>query len=256
MASSPYLHPDRKPPQFKPLSAMSHMRKLIADKEDTEQVFHIIEALSGKSLLKDLEKFASTEKGQTRMAERRHLPPILDGMRAELKQYPLGTVGRTYADFMEREGLSAQGLVDESEKFFSRREKYDDTLEWYGQRLRDTHDMFHILSGYGRDALGEDALLSFSWSQNGGFGLRFISYMGSREIQKEAPHGVNIGKVVQEARLNGAAASRIVEEDILALLDQPIDEVRARMGIAKPVLYKQALQAFQDAGIEPELVAA
>ena len=65
MKPSPFVHPDREKPRFKPFKAMKHMRALIADKEDTEQVFHIIEALSGDSLLKDLELFAETEKRQS-----------------------------------------------------------------------------------------------------------------------------------------------------------------------------------------------
>src|SRR3546814_8993300 len=62
---------------------------------------------------------------------------------------------------MEREGLTAQGLVDESLKFRRGKPSHDDMLELYGNRLRDTHDLFHIPTGYGRDALGEQCVLAF-----------------------------------------------------------------------------------------------
>ena len=256
MPKSPFIHPDREKPRFKPFKAMKHMRALIADKEDTEQVFHIIEALGGRALLKDLESFAETPKGKQRLAERRSLAPIFDEMRPDLRTYRLGTVGRTYADFMDREGLTAMGLVEESEKFRRHHAQFDDTINWYANRLRDTHDFFHVLSGYGRDALGEDALLAFSYSQNKGPGLMFISYMGARQIRKEAPKAARVMDVMREGKRNGAAAAKLAQQDFLSLLDRPIDEVRGELNIAEPVLYKQALQVFRDSGLQPEFVAA
>ena len=256
MQNSPFVHPDREKPRFKPFTAMKHMRALIADKEDTEQVFHIIEALGGGALLKDLETFAATPKGKARLAERRYLAPMFDEMRAELRNYPVGTLGRTYADFMDREALTAMGLVEESEKFRRKHPDFDDTIQWYANRLRDTHDMFHVLTGYGRDALGEDALLAFSYSQNKGPGLMFISYMGARQIRKEAPKEARIMDVMKEGKRNGAAAEKLAQQDFLALLDRSIDEVRKELNIAEPVLYKRALKIFQDAGLRPEFVAA
>src|SRR3546814_8645278 len=76
---------------------------------------------------------------------------------------------------MEREGLTAQGLVDESLKFRHGKPRHDDKMELYGDRLRDTHDLFHILTGYGRDALGEQCVLAFSYSQTPSWGTLFIA---------------------------------------------------------------------------------
>src|SRR3546814_7662377 len=43
MTTLPLSHPDRTDAGFRPLKALHHFRRLIADKEDTEQVFHIID---------------------------------------------------------------------------------------------------------------------------------------------------------------------------------------------------------------------
>ena len=190
------------------------------------------------------------------MAERRFLAPILDEMRPDLLKYPLGTLGRTYADFMEREGLTGMGLVEESLKFRRNTPQYDDTIQWYADRMRDTHDMFHVISGYGRDALGEDALLAFTYSQNKGRGVMFIAYMGAREIRKQAPKEAQIMEVMREGKRHGALAKKLVQQDFLSLLDQPIEEVRARLNIAEPVLYKRALKILADMDVPSELIAA
>lgn len=251
----PYIDPSRPKPRLRPLKAWKHMQNLIADKEDTKEVFYIIEALNGNSLRKGFDRFCSTENGLRLLKERRYLPDILDNHET-LLTYPENSVAQAYVRFMRREGLSAAGLVAESEAHESSIRVFDDDLHWFGNRLRDTHDLFHVLTGYGRDALGEDALLGYTHSQHGGFGVSFISFMGAREVAKYAPKGVSISAVVKEARRNGKAAQRIVDQDIPELLKEPIDEARARMNIAEPILYKAALKRFQEEGVDPQLVAA
>lgn len=250
-----YIDPSRPKPKRRPLKAWRHMQKLIADKEDTAQVFHIIEALNGGSNRKDFKRFLSSENGVKLLERRSYLPDLLDD-HAPLKALPKGTVGRTYVDFMEREGLTANGLVEESKIQRAHHEQFDDDLLWYVNRLRDTHDMYHVLTGYGRDALGEDALLGYTHSQHGGLGISFIAFMGNRQIAKEAPREARVKDVLAEGRRNGKQAKRIVEQDIESLLDQPIEEVRERLNIAEPVLYKRALQVFEHYNQDPQLVAA
>ncbi|MEM6652513.1 MAG: Coq4 family protein [Pseudomonadota bacterium] len=252
---TPFIDPSRPKPKRRPLKAWGHMQKLIADKEDTAQVFHIIEALNGDSTRKDLKRFARSPNAQKIMERRDYLPDILDD-HAPLKALPEGTVGRAYVAFMEREGLTANGLVRESMSQRAHHEEYNDDLYWYANRLRDTHDLYHVLTGYGRDALGEDALLGYTHSQHGGLGISFIAYMGARQIAKEAPREARVKAVLAEGRRNGKHAARIVEQDIVALLPEPIDEVRARLNIAEPILYKRALKVFKSYDRDPQLAAA
>src|SRR3546814_2443486 len=80
-------------------------------KEDTEQVFHIIDALRDKRFGRSVEQFFTTPEGKRVLAERPYLPALLDDHDA-LRRLPVGSVGRVYVDFMEREGLTAQGLVE------------------------------------------------------------------------------------------------------------------------------------------------
>ncbi|MBU1287378.1 MAG: ubiquinone biosynthesis protein COQ4 [Alphaproteobacteria bacterium] len=243
-----YVHPDRRPAKFRPLKAWNHMKRLIADKEDTEQVFHIIEALNGRSFEKNFHAFVESPKGQELLAKREFLPPVLDD-HEWIRKLPEGTVGRAYIEFMEREGLTAQGLVDESEKFRGAVRDFDDDMLWYGNRLRDTHDLFHVLSGYGRDALGEASLLAFTYSQTPGLGVIFISFMGTRQIMKSVPKSARVMDCFHEGKRNGAIASKIVQEDIVALMHEPLETARKRLRIEKPVAYLKALEICAHRGL-------
>jgi ubiquinone biosynthesis protein COQ4 len=242
-----YIHPGRRPLRVQPLKAWRHMQKLIANKEDTEQVFHIIEALNGRSFEKNFKAFMASPEGPKLLRERQYLPPILDD-HSWIEKLPEGTVGRAYVEFMRREGLSAQGLVEESEKFRSKAREFDDDYLWYANRLRDTHDLFHVLSGYNRDALGEASLLAFTYSQTPGPGVLFIAFMGCRTIAKHAPKEARIMDCFREGKRNGAKAEKIMRQDIVALMHEPLDAARARLGIEKPVSYHRALKVLMANG--------
>jgi ubiquinone biosynthesis protein COQ4 len=156
------------------------------------------------------------------------------------------SVGRAYIDFMKREGLSAAGLVAESEINREGGKRFDDDLTWFGERLRDTHDMYHVLSGYGRDGLGEAALLAFTHGQQPGRGVIFIAFMGFRQMRKTLPASLDLKAVWREARTNGRAAEKIVDQDILALVHEPLADARARLNIPPPLAYRAVLRAYEN----------
>ncbi len=253
--STPFIDPRRPRPRIRPVKAMRHMQNLLNDKEDTEQVFHIMDCLNGNNIERKLKAFVKTEEGAQCFERRRFLPEILDDHET-LKKLPDGTVGRAYVDFMEREGLTAAGLVEESEKWYDANQKFDDDLEFFGYRMRDTHDLLHVLTGYGRDQLGETSVLAFTHGTNGGFGNLFIAYIGARELAKLSDNPARIMASVKEGRRNGKNCLSLMQEDIVKLLAEPLDDARKRMNIPEPVAYKAALNMLNEIGYDGQLSAA
>lgn len=250
MQPTVFRDPARPEPRFRPFKAFSHFRKLLKDKEDTEQVFHIFECLPRKGFVPEARAFVESPKGQRLMASEPYLPTILDD-HDTLKQLPAGTVGRAYVDFMEREGLSAAGLVAESDKMRGGKPHYNDQLEWYGNRLRDTHDLLHVLTGYGRDALGEQCVLGFTYGQNRNLGNLFISYLGGLELQRKIKVGAPVLKAIRQGQRHGRAAANIVDESIVDLLAEPIEDARKRLNIGQPTQYRAAHNTYRARGIDP-----
>lgn len=252
MKPAVFSHPDRERPRFRPFKALGHFRRLIRDKEDTEQVFHIFESLPRKGFVPDARAFLESPRGQALMEKEPFLPAILDDHET-LKKLPAGTVGRAYVDFMTREGLSAAGLVEESEKMRIRRgrPRYGDQLEWYGERLRDTHDLLHILTGYGRDALGEQCVLGFTYGQNRNLGNFFIAYLGGLHLSRTVKAKAPVISAIREGQRNGTAANNLINESIVDLLAEPIDEARKRLNIGQPTQYRAAHAAYRARNIDP-----
>lgn len=249
MTNIPLYSARRETRGIRPLKAWRHFRKLIANKEDTEQVFHIMEALRDKRFGRSAEAFFKTAEGGRVLAERPYLPDLLDD-HDRLRRLPEGSVGRAYVDFMEREGLTAQGLVDEYSKFGAQ-QKFNDLAEIYGDRMRDTHDLFHVLTGYGRDALGEQCVLAFSYSQSPSWGTLFIAWAGAREIRKNASVSYPVYAAVREGQRNGKLAELIGHQNIEALLAEPLEAARQRLGIKPPTAYQHVHQMMRSNGINP-----
>ncbi len=249
-AAKQFSDPRRVPLKFRPLKALHHFRELIKDKENTEEVFHIFESLPNSDFVPSARAFTASPRGEAIRASEAYLPPILDD-HAALRRFPEGTVAHAYCDFMEREGLSSQGLVDEFEKFRGDRPRYDDLLDWYSNRNRDTHDLLHVLTGYGRDALGEQCVLAFTYSQNPSLANLFIAYAGGLNLRQQVKSAAPVFAAIREGQKLGKACPRVSEMAIRELLAMPLEDARAKFNITPPVKYAQAHAAFREAGIDP-----
>lgn len=247
----PLVAPERKVSGFRPIKVLHHFGKLVEDKEDTEQVFHIIEATKGRRTHRQAHDFIRSTEGQRFLREETDIPAMLDDHDRWADCGP-NTVAAQYIAFMKREGLTAAGLVAESHKWAPPENLPRDLTQWYFDRLRDTHDLFHVLSGYGRDALGETSLLAFSYQQNHNTGILFIAYAGARQIKKFSGTKAPIFAAIKEGRRLGKAAAKISHQDIAALMREDIDAARARLNIGQPEVYRQCLAILQNEGIASE----
>ena len=245
---APIMDPGRVRPRFRPLKALGHFRKLVANKEDTAQVFHIFDCLPRADFVEEVTSIVTSDNGRRLMASEPFLPTLLDD-HAPLLALPEGTVGRTYAEFMRAEGLSAIGLFEESRKMG--RPRFDDQMQWVIDRMRDTHDLLHILTGYGRDALGEQCVLAFTYGQQPSLGNLFIAWLGALEMKRTVKPKAPVMGAVAEAQRMGKAARRLIDEDIRALLAEPLDVARARMGIDLPATYTRAHTEWRGQGVDP-----
>jgi len=97
-------------PRLRPIAALRAVRNLMRNREDTQQVFLLIEALRGKTTLRQFARFRRTETGRAVLGENRRLLDRLSD-RASLAALPAGTLGRAYYDFMASESLSAEGSL-------------------------------------------------------------------------------------------------------------------------------------------------
>lgn len=245
-----FRHPERTEARRNIRAAVHHFRELLKDKEDTSHVFKIFEALPSSRFVPLARAFTLSREGQRVRESEPYLPAILDDHDA-LRLLPAGSVGQAYCDFMEREGLTAAGLVEEGARAWPDRPRYGDLIEWYAGRRRDTHDLLHVLTGYGRDALGEQCVLAFTYGQNGGFAHLFIAYLGALNVKKSVRSKAPVLRAVRQAHRMGAGAPRVAEMPIRQLLKMPLGEARTLIKVGEPSAYHRCHELWRERGINP-----
>jgi len=214
--------------------AWNALKVLVADPERTEQVFEITDALAGASFERLYRQFANHPDGQRLLTVRPSLLAALSDREA-LRALPEGTLGRAYAEFMEGGNLTADGLV-EADAMVARDESRieEPDRRYYGERVRDMHDLWHVLTGYGRDEAGEAANLAFTLAQipNKGIGLivAAAAVIGTQEWSLGWP------RYLYRAWRRGRRASMLSVAPYESLLERPLDEVRRALRIEPPAV--------------------
>ena len=225
--------------RIQPLVARRAMRALRENPDDTSQAVRVIGALSGNSGARLFKRFKSTPGGQKILREKQDLFELMSDTE-RLRAMPEGSLGRAIGDWYAVEQISAQGLADASEAAFSeggprRTTGLSAEEERFSLRLRDLHDVFHVLAGYERDLNGEGAVLAFTIPQTRNPGIAYMVLDFLWRSGWNSPQG----KLMREAFRRGRKCEWLVDRDWETLFEQPIDEVREKLGVGEPPVYEQ-----------------
>ena len=218
-------------------TAFDAIRKLLANGDDTTQVFRIMRALNVGAGPRGYARMIATAEGGRIASAQVELAQRLTN-RAWIETFAPGTVGAAYRRFLDTTGYSADGLVEVSR--IDAEEDMAHPYAWYGRRTRDVHDLWHVLTGYQADeSLGEAALVAFSYAQLGGLGWAFIGSAAALKSLKVTGNRL-FARAVWEGWRHGRKANWLVGEDYEKLMAEPLETARRRLNIAEPVLYRHA----------------
>jgi ubiquinone biosynthesis protein COQ4 len=206
------------------------LRALIADPQRTDQVAQFIIAVGGGGDLRVFERFRVHPVGRRILAERSSLPDVLADL-PRLAALPPGSFGRAYADFMGGEKLDPKGVVNE----FRAAEDpelaaaVDPDERFFFERFDVIHDLWHVLTGYGRDEAGEAANLAFTLAQFPTRGVAILVLaallIGPKDLR------LTWQRYVYRAWARGRRAVDLTVVGYETLLSLPLDEVRALLNI-------------------------
>lgn len=230
--------------KIRPFTALKAVRNVINDPEQTSQVFRVLQALSGPSLSRNFERFCSTEIGKRVLTDRLDLVAKLnDG--DYLQSLPDYSLGNTYYRFINREHISAGGLEEASAEanaedgyssVTSTQESNAD-FDLFVRRTRASHDLFHVLTRYGRDPLGEACLLAFTYGQTKNIAFPFILLSAARRLYQGA--GITVFGALWRGYRDGKKAGWLLAADWEKLLEQPLENVRDSYRIPAPERYQR-----------------
>lgn len=215
--------------RFDLVTAGKALKDLLENPDDLPRVFTVIDALQGNGAARLRAGFLRTEEGARLLREEPDIVPLLSD-RARLRAMPEGSLAHAYLAFVERENISAQGLVDAA---VAGGDVHDDEYRWQRARMRDTHDLWHAVTGYHGDVLGELALLAFLLAQHFQPGLAMVVLGALTRKLRPAERWL-----VVDGFVRGKRAAWLPSQPWEALLALPVEEVRARLGVDAPRRYR------------------
>jgi len=231
------------------LKAWRALKQLIKTPEDTNQVFIIMRALAGDTFRTDFQRFGKTRFGQKILREEIDLFDTLTD-RDYLARLPKGSFGQVYFNFCQTEGISPEGLADASDGHYA--DFTDKDALRYAHRQRESHDLWHVLTGYGRDGFGEACVVAFSYAQTKSLGFAAIAVMGAYHFKKAFPKSSIWGAVWQAYR-TGRRVAWLPGVDWESMMALPLEEVRRKLNVPQPSKY--AAEEAVIMGTRPEAYA-
>lgn len=195
--------------------------KIVRDPNQLDVVFDLVDGFTKDP--KSAADFAVSlaDPAVAEAAARRIRLPELD-LNA-LATLPSGSLGEVAGRFFRAHGLDPAALP--------RREAADD-VEWLSAHLYESHDLWHVVTGFGPDVAGELGLQAFYAAQlEGPVALAIITAgLLNTLIYAPAQRRARLAAIARGWRM-GAQAKGIVGADWGRLLFRPLAEIRDQLGL-------------------------
>jgi len=216
------------PPRVRMLRALRALAKIVADPEQTEVVLEFSNLINANRRDDRLDFFLDDPAGAKLYAQGR----ALDSTTIDLDQLaalPEGTLGRAYATFMKSHGLTPD-VFDGAPA-----EVRDPRAAYVIQRIRQTHDLWHVVTNAETDPAGEVALQAFTYAQLRAPSSGILAAVG---LVRGARHSRQIIRDTVDLYRAGLRANKLA---VFAWEDHwatPLAEVRTLLGLpAHPRTY-------------------
>ena len=198
--------------------------RTMQDSERTHEI-HVTEELTGRGRFADIRRtMFDSDEASDLLRERPELcsdQVDYDALRA----LPEGTFGKAYSRHLDDNGLSADYQAAETTYID------DPEMAYLMRRFRQTHDVWHALTGLGTSGHEEVIIHAFSWGQ-----LRLpvsgmvVLFGTLKHILGEARWGA-LRYALSEAYRHGRDAAPLLPVYWERSWDLPLDQVRARYDV-------------------------
>lgn len=191
---------------------------LALNPDDTQQVFYLAYSVDRETLPLVAERLRAVPSGRELLKRR----PSIDSSQvdfAALRALPENTLGGAYARMLEAKKL-------DPDLFYGTPPGLPEDLAYVGQRARQSHDLWHVLTGLDTDIPGEVALQAFTHEQMHQNFSRLIVTFGQLFFGRKYPE---MRQLVERARRAGAGAPFLLAIIWEELWTEPLTEVRKQL---------------------------
>ncbi len=212
-------------------------RALLAVLKDTnrsEKVFEVAMSLEGPGMEAAFQRFLRHPNGPRLLKTK---PSVLEAVKDKerLGRLPKNTFGYAYYEYMMQDRFDGEGLVQAMEAAIQDDDpqaRLDPDRQYFRERNRDSHDLWHALTGYGADQLGEGALLAFTYAQIPNLGVAALVSAAFMVVPWGIPNErFGWQPYLVQAYNRGKRARWLPAEPLEEMLGEPLETVRRRLSI-------------------------
>ena len=177
--------------------------------------------LDGDVYISLAERLLRREEGRRMLSERPSLQDKTLDLGA-LERLPEGTLGREFARYFRDNKISP----------FETTLEIKTNVDFIGKRYRETHDLLHVLTGYGTDVVGEMELQAYALGNLGIHTARLILLVGTLGQLKERPSGSELSLYLRRlwsAYHRGRASQLFLDFWFEDHWETPVATLRARL---------------------------
>lgn len=138
------------------LKLLAGLASFLKSPGSLESVFAVADSVKDGPLGDQMMRHLLKDSQFKSLVKERWRPEPID-LRA-LQTLPQGSLGRCYADQLIRQDITPDSLIDPS--------PVDSDKDFIVHRLKETHDITHVLTGFGIDGASELGLQGFNLAQN------------------------------------------------------------------------------------------
>ena len=181
-----------------------------------------------------IERMRAHPEGRKILSERTPLPPGI--LRPELlEDLPPGTLGREYFEHCRENQLDPLLISTESARVADEYPATDEHRFVYN-RYRDSHDLWHVLTGYGTDMAGEAGIIAWTYAQLRNRGFLLIFLLNALMCTRRGRPDVFV--TTWRAFRHGKDSPLLLAVDWSRFLDRPIDAVRHELKLELAPAYR------------------
>ena len=191
---------------------------LARDPGRLDQVLVLAETVNAEAIGRAIERLHEDPAGRALFAEQ----PRIDREHIDfdaLRRLPEGTLGREYARFLDDNGITP-------DVFAKLPDVGDPRAAYIMLRMRQTHDLWHVLTGYSPDVRGEILLQAFTYGQTRAPSSLLLALFGTVRWPLRWPGHV---KALRAALQHGKAAAFLPLFRWEEHWATPVSDLRARL---------------------------
>jgi ubiquinone biosynthesis protein Coq4 len=203
------------------LRMVAGLAEFIKHPDSLDSVFKVAGSLKNSPISAQMFRHLLANPQMAELVEQHWRPAPID--LAALEQLPQGSLGHVYAHQLRCQGLSPASLIDPT--------PIQTPQDFVVHRLRETHDIVHVLTGFGIDGPGELGLQAFNLAQNRSPLAAMLIFGGLlNSLQKDEPLEPLLSALARGFEL-GLTAPCVIAYRLEDGWDRPLADWQLELGL-------------------------